>query len=154
MLCVMTLLLALAPPAEPVSIYVGPNVRDGFVDIDEGVRDSIKDLQKELRENRQLLVLKDESAATLKLHVALRTKYATGDSVATGFGSATGGVATGTGVSVAVEGYRVETILRVGEYERAFTGESDSRWKGCAKAIAKDLAIWLKANRERLSTAE
>ena len=30
-------------------------------------------------------------------------------------------------------------------------GESQSRWKGCVKSIAEDLAVWLKANHERLS---
>lgn len=33
-------------------------------------------------------------------------------------------------------------------------GESQSRWKGCAKAIADDLAVWLKANRERIPGTE
>jgi len=42
-------------------------------------------------------------------------------------------------------------MLRVGDYERAFTGESKSRWKSCVQSIAEDLAIWLKANRERIS---
>jgi hypothetical protein len=38
MLCTVALVLALAPAAEPASIYVGPTVRSGFVDIDKGVR--------------------------------------------------------------------------------------------------------------------
>jgi hypothetical protein len=35
------------PPAR-VSIYVDPQIRDGFVDVDRGVLDSIKDLEAEL----------------------------------------------------------------------------------------------------------
>jgi hypothetical protein len=151
---VIALVTALAPPVERVSIYVGPNVRDGFVDIDKGVQDSIEDLQKELRGNRSLRVVPDESSATLKLYVASRSKYATGDSVVTGTGSTTSGVSTGSGVSVEVEGYRLKTVLRAGDYERVFTGESEWRWKGCARSIAKDLAIWLDANRERVSALE
>ena len=36
-------------PETKVSIFVGPQTRDGFVDIDRGVLDSIKDLKAELR---------------------------------------------------------------------------------------------------------
>jgi hypothetical protein len=147
----MTLAVLLAATSQPVSIYVGPNVRNGFVDIDKGVQDSIEDLRQELRRNSSLRLVADEAAARLKLYVAGRSKANTGDSVVTGQGSATaGGAASGVGVAVAIEGYRVETILRVGDYERQFTGESKSRWKGCARSIAEDLAIWLKANQDHI----
>lgn len=59
--------------------------------------------------------------------------------------------ASGSGHALAVEGYRVEALLRIGGYERPFMGESESRWKGCAQSIGKDLAFWLKANRERIA---
>lgn len=155
MLCALALTLMLSPNPEPVSIYVGPNVRGGFVDIDKGVQDSIEDLQQELRGNPSFRVVPDESAAGLKLYVAARRKFNTGSSVVTGTSTAvTPTISAGTGYSVAVEGYRVEAILRVGDYERPFMGESESRWKGCAQFIAKDLAIWLKANRERISSSK
>jgi hypothetical protein len=49
MLCALALAVVLAPAAEKVAIYVGPSVRDGFVDVDSGVLDSIEDLRKELQ---------------------------------------------------------------------------------------------------------
>jgi hypothetical protein len=47
----------------------------------------------------------------------------------------------------------VETLLRVGPYERAFVGDDQTTetWKRCAQMIAKDLSAWLGANRERVA---
>ena len=42
--------VATAENAKPVSIFVGPMTKDGFVDADKGVLDSIKDIQGILRE--------------------------------------------------------------------------------------------------------
>jgi hypothetical protein len=62
--------LLVAGPAKPaVSIYVGPQARDGFVDKDKGVLDSIADIQRELRKTLGLRVVDDESSAALRLHV-------------------------------------------------------------------------------------
>jgi hypothetical protein len=136
-----------------VPIFVGPTVRDGFVDIDKGVQDSIDDLRQELGKNPSLRLVEDERSAKLRLLVAERRRFNTGKSVVTGVGtngSTTGGVATSTGVSIPVEGYRVETVLRADDYEKTLIGESETRWKGCAQSIADDVAVWLKANRERL----
>ena len=34
--------------AAPLTLYVGPQVKDGFVDIDKGVADSIKDMKGQI----------------------------------------------------------------------------------------------------------
>jgi hypothetical protein len=39
----ITASVTVATPGFHVAIYVGPQVRDGFVDVDRGVLDSIKD---------------------------------------------------------------------------------------------------------------
>ncbi len=154
MLCVVALALMLQP-SEAVSVYVGPNVRGGFVDVDRGVQDSIEDLRQELRGNPLFHVVGDESAATLRLYIGTRKRFDTGDSVVSAVSNPAGsGSAAGVGVAAAIEGYRVEAILRVGEYERPFVGESKSRWKGCAQSIAADLGVWLKANVSRLPAAK
>lgn len=65
-----------------------------------------------------LRVVGDESSAKLKLYVATRRRFNTGDSAVVGSSTATGGgVSTGTGSALALEGYRVETILKIGDYE-------------------------------------
>lgn len=40
-----------------VPIYVGPQVRDGFIDVDRGVLDSIDDVVRELRKDKRLRIV-------------------------------------------------------------------------------------------------
>jgi hypothetical protein len=142
----LSLLLA-GPSAPPVSIYVGPQVKDGFIETDKGVRDSIKDIQGELRKKKALRVVTDEAEATLKLFVVKRTMGAqSGSGVAVG-------VAPGLGVLLGSRVRTVEAVLRFGSYERPLVGDDEGKdaWSECAEAIAKDVAIWLEANRERVA---
>jgi hypothetical protein len=144
--------LFLTPP--PVTVYVGPLPRDGFVDIDKGVQDSIKDLRGALVNNRHLRVVDSEAPAILKLYVVSRQRSA-------GPSGGVGILANGTGTSVSApsNNYSLEAILRVGPYERTFTAEANSHtdwrgnWRGCARQIAKDLTTWLVANREHIASA-
>jgi hypothetical protein len=146
------LALLLAPTPEPVSIYIGPQVKDGFVDTDKGVSDSIKDLRKELGKKRDLRVVDDESTAQLKLYV-----------VARGFGAADGDGVTiampgspGLGIHVATKTRYVRALLRVGDYERPFVAEDREydTWGRCAKLLARDLSEWVTANRSRITAPE
>jgi hypothetical protein len=126
-----------AESAKPVSIFVGPMTHGGFVDADKGVLDSIKNLQDLLRGDKDFTVVPEESAASLRLYVVSRTQTATGDAAIKGLKMS-----------------RVETLLRVGDYERTFVGESEpwtsGTWKHCAKLVVKDLKGWVSANRERI----
>jgi hypothetical protein len=154
-----SILLAAMPAAspKPVTVFVGPMVRDGFVDADKGVSNSIKDIRNEMLLNRGAFTLvAEESAATLKLYVVWRGM---GDGTATitqGYGTAWSGSGqtSGYGVSTSVAvptTYRLEALLRVGTHEKLFAGESEWTRKRCAKSIVKDLAAWVAANRERLA---
>src|SRR5262245_63348556 len=67
------LLLALSGQPAPISIYVGPMARDGFVVADRGVADSIKDVQGALRGKRGLVVVLDAAAATVHLLIVSRS---------------------------------------------------------------------------------
>ncbi len=142
----------------PVTIFIGPLAREGFVDADKRVLDSVKDLQKELRKHRGFAVAAAEADASLKLYVMARSTPATGGSVeigtatGTATGTAAGSTAQGTGMSVTTPTvvYRLETLLRVGTYERTFTGDSYLTWKGCAGSVVKELTAWVAANRESL----
>jgi hypothetical protein len=139
---VLTLLLA---PAEPVTIYVGPNAHDGFVDTDKGVLDSIADIQGQLRKDRAFHVVTVPESADLQLFVVRR-----------GYGDAAGGVGVPIGALtfyLPIRARFVETSLHAGTYERAFVGEDHTHdhWGPCAKMIAKDLSVWVAANRERIA---
>ena len=53
----------------PMTIYVGPEERGGFIDTDEGVRDSIKDMQHQIRKRKQYKLVETPAAARLRLFV-------------------------------------------------------------------------------------
>ena len=61
----------------------------------------------------------------------------------------------GSGVTVTDPDARIDALLRVGNYEKAFFGQSDERlagtWHRAAKLLVKDLLVWVMANRERLA---
>lgn len=148
--CRVPLALALAP-AEPVTIYVGPQVKDGFVDTDKGVADSIKDVKGQMPTGLRLV--QTEAEATLRLYVTRREQYDTGNAVNTGSGTVSQqGQYSGTGVTIAISGMRVRTILRAGSYERSIDGEAGS-YKGAAKAVLESVSVWVEANRSRLERA-
>jgi hypothetical protein len=154
MLLTVALCLILQPaggakPPQVVSIYVGPQARDGFVDTDKGVLESIAHIQKELRKSPGLRVVDDERAAAVSLYVLSR-----------GIGPTAGGTAinipigaTSMSFFVPANSRHVETLLRVGSYERPFVVEDHEydSWKKCGQMIAKDVSVWLTANRERIN---
>jgi hypothetical protein len=139
-----------AKPPHAVSIYIGPQVRDGLAEVPKGVLDSIKDIREALGkcpqptfplwskpacEDVQLRIVDDEQAADVRLYVVSR-----------GIGPATGGSS--------INSRHLETLLRVGPYERAFVAvdHEHETWRKCAQGIAKDVSVWLTANRERINS--
>lgn len=127
----------------PLSIYVGPQTRDGFVDADRGVLDSIKDIQKALRRRPLFRVVERQAEAQAVVVVERR-----------GAGSrdaATVSVPIGNQRwYVPVESYEIVAALRVGAYERAL-GCVDGTWTGCARKLVRDVEAWVTANRDRLT---
>jgi hypothetical protein len=144
----------LAASPKPVAIFVGPMPRNGFVDADKAVLDSVKDLQKELGKNRAFAVVPTEAGATLRLYVVSRGMVPTGSSTEYGTASGTvmGSYGQGTASSVSVPNMmaRLDALLRVGDYERPFVGQSELSWSRCAGGIVKQLSSWVEANRAQL----
>jgi hypothetical protein len=136
----------------PVTIYVGPEVKDGFVETDKGVQDSVTDLRAALTESPDVKLVAQAGDASLKLYIVRRQRV-------TGPSGGVGEIARGTGttVSAASTTYVLETKLVAGTYERTFTTEKNDQtewsatWKGVAKSLAKDVSAWLAANRERVA---
>lgn len=142
------LLVALAAQAQPdsrISVYVGAPMRDGFVDADKDVLDSIKDLQNEIRKKKkQLRLAPNPETADLILWVNGR-----------GIASEHNGVIAlpvGRGIVVR-DAYAnhnvVHTTLQVGDYRKDFTaafrGIGDV-WGECAEQVVKQLSAWVSAN--------
>jgi hypothetical protein len=144
------MLLALvlsAQQATQVAIYVGPKTRNGFIDADLGVMDSIKDVQAAIRGERAFRLVNDESQADVKLYILGRGKGPDG--------GAAGTFAGGVFVAIPTDSYHVDAMLEVGDYSRPIVGQSVQRvtgtWSRCAHSIVHDLKGWVEVNREKLT---
>ena len=85
---VLTCLVAPAVQAQQtVAIFIGPQARDGFIDMDAGIRDSIKDIQQECQQGSVFSIAPPQEKATLTLIVIGRGTPVNGS---VGFGSSVG----------------------------------------------------------------
>jgi hypothetical protein len=133
-----------------VTIHVCPQMRDGFVDVDSGIVESIRDIQDQLRKDPRLAVALTASEAQVTLIVVGRRILNDSGGI---------GVPIGVGMTVTIPSSRraIETILRVGKYEKTTVSESvegDTRWSAAAKTVAKDVGAWVDANRASLMKPE
>ncbi len=132
--------------AAPVTISVAVESRQGFVDADNGVLDSIKDLQGALRRKTSLRVVSESASSQLRLWILERGSAGTRN---------LGTVATPIGnqrwyLPLNDELLQVTTMLEVGSYRKPFVCVNDS-WRDCAKDLAKDIDAWVVANRAQLA---
>lgn len=138
-------------PKEPVTIYVGPTTKHGFVDTENNVLESVRhiqeELRKELRKDPGFRVVSEESGANVKLFVKRSVGFSSGGYA----GSVTGSGSTTTArVYESVSQYgMLDAELRVGEHQQRFRASVEG-WKKLAKQISKEVAVWLQANRERI----
>lgn len=129
-----------------ITIFVEPQKRDGFVDVDSGILDSIKDIQGQLLRSRQFTIAPTSDEAQIVLTVVGRRTPGSSGAI---------GVPIGLGMTVMVPIKRraIDAILRVGNYEKPIMSESDDsdRWNAAAKRVVKDVTAWVEANRSALA---
>ena len=129
-----------------VSVFVGPRVRDGFVDVDSGIVDSIKDIQGQIRQSSKFSLVSSVTEAKIVLYVVGRRSP--GDSGGVGVP-----IGLGMTVVVPIKQRAIDLLLKVGTYEKTITSEAaegDDRWSSAAKRVVKDLTAWTDANRTAL----
>jgi hypothetical protein len=129
---------------QKIAIFIGPQTRDGFIDMDAGIRDSIRDIQQECQQGA-FTIASSADKATLVLIVIGRGMPVKGD---VGFGSSVSGIGYGFVVPNSVP--TITTSLRVGKYERT-TSREGGTWRNAAKMVAEDLTAWVEANREAIA---
>ena len=139
---IVTTAMAQAPGSK-ATVFVGPQIREGFVDIDAGIRDSIRDIQQECQA-AGIGVVSVASEAQIQLIVLGRGMPVQGS---VGSGSAVNGIAYGFVVPNQVP--TITTVLKVGSYERTSSREGGN-WRNAAKNVVDDLKTWIDANREAL----
>lgn len=145
LLALVMALAAMPAIAQPrIAIFVGPNTREGFVDVDQGVLDSIKDIQNELIHTKRFTLARTADAATLTLTVVGRGTTGNNGAVGVPIGTMT--------VMMPVKRQAISTILRRGTYERPMTSadENSDAWRASAKQVARDVVAWVDANRSML----
>jgi hypothetical protein len=124
------------------SIFIGPVARDGFLDIDAGVRDSIRDIQQEFRNDSQFAVSESRDQAALVLLVVGR-----GIVMAASAGMASSSAYAGYGLVVPGEKPTLTTLLSIGKYAKALQSTGGT-WTAAAGAVVRDISAWWDANRE------
>ena len=141
--------VALAQKPRPLNIYVGPQIREGFVDVDAGTLNSIVDLESEIYNFREFKLVDKTDDADLVLFVLGRGRVSE-ELLAIQESGGSSGIAIGGIVSVLPDSKpTVRTLLKVGTYEKPLTGQSGT-WIGAAAEVVKDLRVWTKQNRDRL----
>lgn len=147
---VFMILSGVARAADPVSIYVGPQLRDGFMDVDAGIRDSIRDVQQEIRQTQELRLLGARDDASIVLIVVGRGAPSNG-SIGVASTSVVNGTGIGFGFTVPSNVPTITTVLSTGHYSKVTQSESQS-YRGAAKVVVQDVLAWLEANRPMLAT--
>lgn len=157
-----TLLLALmlqVPPAQDarISVFVTAPLRDGFVDTNKPIEDSIKDIRGELKGMKELRLLDRAEGADMVLVV-----------VARGVGSQAYGVRTnineklytGTDITTVPIGTNtcwVSVVMQVGAYRKELVGRDTASstsigpfWRLAGEQVAKNIKAWSLANAEQV----
>ncbi|MEO5760739.1 MAG: hypothetical protein ABIR28_00360 [Vicinamibacteria bacterium] len=135
-------------PATPkVAAFVTAQMRDGLANVDHGIRDSIKDIQSEVRRSKEFTLAQEAEDAVVIITVIGRNTP--GNSHRVPFP-----VGPGMSMMMPVRRRAIDIILRVGSVQREMTSEpeGDDRWKAAAKQLVKDVAAFVDANRAALGT--
>ena len=156
------------PVASPrLTVFVGPQVRDGFRDVDTGIRDSIEDIKDELRRSGLFTIAAGPGGAVLRLVVVARHTSGTGQTLGVPSPAANMGSGNVAGLQqpsiqmpslttkATILGRVLETKLRIADSETTFLSGDDlgGSWRYTARQLVKDLTGWVNANRDAISQA-
>ena len=143
-LCLFTLVPTVVAKPSKLAIYVGPQIRDGFVDVDSGVLDSIKDIRNELKHADSFTLVDSADAATVCVFVVSRHSAGQGGTAAIPAGGAT--------LFFPWDKDAIEFVLRVGDYTKPIVSDDggNGTWRYAAKRVVKDVTAWVDANRAAL----
>ena len=90
---ILTCLVAASAHAQQkIAVFIGPQTRDGFIDMDAGIRDSIKDIQQECQQGTVFSIAPTSENAALTLIVLGQGTPVSGS---VGSAPAVGGIAFG-----------------------------------------------------------
>src|SRR5258708_9782234 len=105
-----------------IAIFVGPQTREDFVDVDRGVLDSIRDIRAEIggKKRLRLVPLKDQAQVILEVLSRGSTSSSGAGAAAMPIGTSTYFMPFGT--------IGIGTLLRVGTYEKPIVFQNCQAW--------------------------
>ena len=157
-LLLLTLLTAPAPQAgNAVTVFVSAPMRDGFVDTDKNISDSVNDVRSRISKSKDMIAVDRPEIADVTLVVTLR-----------GIGSESYGQRVSVRVTyrgadldttpLVANTFWVSSVLQVGTYRKEFLGtrtqssaQSLGAWGLCADELVKNLGAWVSANRANIA---
>jgi len=125
-----------------ISVFVTAPMRDGFLDADAAVLESINDIGKALRKSRTLRLAPTRDTADVVVTIMGRSVGPSGGAVGVPIG--------GAAVLVPINRRAIQWTLHVGDFETTKVSEDHDHdtWRSVADVLVKDLAAWVSANRD------
>jgi len=144
--------------AAPFTLYVSAPTRDGFLDTSKEIQDSIKDIGNRLKGVIGFTIVDKAENADIVIVVVARGRGFQAFGERTQYKQYYDGT-TRTTVPVGVNTFWVTSVLKIGNYQKEFTGAytqqsaaSMGAWSTCSKQLADNFKSWATANREQIAT--
>ena len=157
LICLMAFGSTQAQPPAQFTLYVSAPTRDGFLDTSKEIQDSIKDVSSRLKNLKGFQIVDRAEDADIVITIVARghgfqafgqriedKQYYNGTTLTT--------------TPVGVNTFWVTSVLKVGAYQKEFTGtytqkssSSMGAWTLCAKTLADNFRSWALANAEQLT---
>jgi len=147
----LVLLAALSSiAAKPVTVYVGPATKDGFVSTENKVTESVQHIREELRKELPagFVLVATENEADVRVILERNTAWT--ESGYSGSVVSVGNVTSGS-VGPNISSYKVIWAdVKVGSHSHRLH-QAVAGWKKLAKRLSKDIVVWLETNREPIA---
>lgn len=144
----------------PVFVYVSAPLKDGFVDTDSKIQDSVRDVQRRLAHMKEFKLADSRDKADLVLTVLMRGVGQERYGQRVTYSEQSGTYyrnAELTNTPIVEQTLWVSAVIEVGTYRKEFVGTSRNipgvrwgTWTECAANLAKDLKSWAVANRDQI----
>lgn len=142
---------------QPIAVFITAPTRGGFIDTDQEIQDSVKDLKNRVRRLKGVRLLDAREGADVVLTVAARGVGSREYGQRLNYTELYGGNVEIKNQPMVADTYWVTAILRAGDYRKELSGAytndvgfSAGAWGDCANQISKALGVWIHANRDQL----
>lgn len=158
MITSLLVLILMAPVStQKISIYLAAPTKDGFVDTNKSIQDSIKDVRKRLAKDKSIAIVDDPVRADIVLTIVGRGIHyeRTGRTEVTTnyYDSESSSRTETTTQDVYSSGMWVTAVMQFGTLQKQINAGYSNEpggWGECATQIADDVKSWIAANATRI----